>query len=155
MRQFLIVLFLLALFLGSCAVITRTLQPTIDASAQTWVAAETRTDPIDDLIRFREAERRGRSASLLLPFLLLSTIALLAVVLLTPLPHLLKALRRRPRKRRHTHPAPGLPPPPSPPLTSGWIESPSGRPSVPTLPSLLPEQPPLPPSRSTGWLENE
>lgn len=147
MRQFLIALFLLALLLGSCAVITRTLQPTIDASAQTWVAAETRTDPIDDLVRFRAAERRGRSASLLLPFLLLSTIALLALTLLTPLLHLLKELRLL--RRRHS-----ARPRPNPSLPQGWLEPSAERP-YPGYPASPPEPATLPPPRSSEWLENE
>lgn len=84
MRSFLLCLLLLTLFLGSCAILSRSLQPVIEASAQASVEAETRTDPIDDLVRFREAERRGRRTSLLLPFFLLSTIALLSLALLTP-----------------------------------------------------------------------
>lgn len=84
MRSFILCLLLLTLFLGSCAILSRSLQPAIEASAQTWMEAETRTNPIDDLVRFREAERRGRRTSLLLPFFLLSTIALLSLALLTP-----------------------------------------------------------------------
>lgn len=152
MRPFLILFFLLALFLGSCAVITRTLQPTLDTTAQTWMAAETRTDPIDDLVRFREAERRGRSASLLLPLLLLSTLALLALSLLTPLPLLLKEVRQLRRKRKSHSRSAASP--------QSWIEQPPERPyaSIPSAP-VSPAPSALPPPHHSEWvsewLENE
>ncbi|HRQ42269.1 MAG TPA: hypothetical protein PLD25_30495 [Chloroflexota bacterium] len=147
MRPFVLFLFLLALGLGSCAILTRSLQPTIDMAAQTWVAAETRTDPIDDLVRFREAERRGRSASLLLPFLLLSTLALLVLLLLTPLPHLLKELRLL--RRRQSHARSATP-------SQNWIDRPPERP-YPTMPStpMTPAPPALPPPQASEWLESD
>ena len=84
MRDVLLVLLFFALALGGCAVTVSILQPTINTTASSWVQAEIRTDPVDDLVRFRKAERDGRAANILLPvFALLTAILLLLAKLST------------------------------------------------------------------------
>lgn len=155
MRQILLILLLIVLGLGGCALTVRSLQPTINTTALAWVEAETRTDPVDDLVRFRKAERDGRAGTILLPVFIILSLALLLLLLTTPLPRILKELRllrkagRQPRRQA------------SPP--SAWLEqSQLGQPRLGQPLSDLPIQgtaenqmPLLPPPQPTGWLENE
>jgi hypothetical protein len=105
MRQIILILLLIVLGLGGCALTVRSLQPTINTTALAWVEAETRTDPVDDLVRFRKAERDGRAGTILLPVFIILSLALLLLLLTTPLPRILKELRllrkagRQPRRQ--------------------------------------------------------
>lgn len=154
MRQIILILILIILGLGGCAVTVRSLQPTINTTALAWVEARTRTDPVDDLVRFRQAERAGRASSILLPVFALLSLALLLLLLTTPLPRILKELRllrkagHKPR-RQNARPQPWLeqsaPPPPNQTLPAQGLSN-----------QALPEQQPLfPPPSTSGWLENE
>jgi hypothetical protein len=155
MHRIILILLLLTIALGGCAATIWVLQPTINNSVHAWVQAETRTDPVDDLVRFRRAERDGRAGTILLPVFIILSLALLLLLLTTPLPRILKELRllrkagRQPRRQ-------AAPPP-------GWLEQSQltqGR--VPHPPPALPTQgtaenqiPLLPPPQPGGWLENE
>ncbi|MCZ7672379.1 MAG: hypothetical protein M5U34_37270 [Chloroflexi bacterium] len=86
MRQIILILLLITLALGGCAVTVRSLQPAIEQTAHAWVQAETRTDPVDDLVRFRQSERSGRAGSILLPVFALLSLALLLLLLAAPCP---------------------------------------------------------------------
>ena len=151
MREVLLILLLFALALGGCAVTVTVLQPTINGAAHAWVQAETATDPIDDLVRFRRAERDGRAASLLLPVFVVLSAVLLLLALAAPLPRNLKELRLL-RKAAKPH---------RQPLGRGqpWLEQPP-----PALPGLRPTDshapdppayPLLPPPQPASWLEDE
>lgn len=158
MYRIILVLLLIVLALGGCAATVWVLQPTINNSVHAWVQAETRTDPVDDLVRFRQAERDGRAGAVLLPVFIILSLALLLLLLTTPLPRILKELRllrkawRKPRR-------PATPP-------SGWLEqSRLGQPQVEHLPQPPPplhtpasaenQVPLLPPPHPSEWLENE
>ena len=155
MREVLLILLFFALALGGCAVTVSILQPTINTTASSWVQAEIRTDPVDDLVRFRKAERDGRAANILLPVFAMLSMILLLLAFATPLPHILKELRLlrkkgQPRRRPAKHSQSWLEQPPSlPPGQQGQ------QPAVPTLPEPAP--PPLlspPQSQSPTWLED-
>lgn len=146
MREITALLLIILLFLGGCAVIARSFQPTVESAAQALITAETRTDPIDDLVRFRETERAGRRSTLLLPIFVLLTIGLFLLVLATPLPHILKELRLLRKKRRRGRRR-------NPP-TSAWIE-PADRPFPDRRPPGGRSQPQLPPPRRSAWLEED
>lgn len=155
MRQVLLILLLIVLALGGCAATVWVLQPTVDNVAHAWVQAETRTDPVDDLVRFRKAERDGRAGTVLLPVFIILSLALLLLLLTTPLPRILKELRLL-RKAGHQPRRQAAPP-------SAWLEqSQLGQPRLGQPPSVLPIQgtaenqvPLLPPPQPNGWLENE
>ena len=150
MREVLLILLLFALALGGCAVTVRILQPTIDTTASAWVQAEAGTDPVDDLVRFRNAERDGRAANILLPVFIVLSVSLLLLAFATPLPHLFKELRLlRKTGQPHHRPAKNSQP---------WLEQP-----LPTLPDQPPAGPYLPesasvpllsPPQATSWLED-
>lgn len=149
MRQILLILLLIFLGLGGCAVTVRSLQPTLHTTALAWVEAKTRTDPVDDLVRFRQSERSGRAGSILLPVFALLSLALLLLLLTTPLPRILKELRLL-RKAGHKPRRASARPQP-------WLEQ-----TAPSLPNqvspnqTLPEQQSLlPPPHTSEWLENE
>lgn len=154
MRQIILILLLITLALGGCAVTVWRLQPAIEQTAHAWVQAETRTDPVDDLVRFRQSERSGRAGSILLPVFALLSLALLLLLLAAPLPRILKELRLL-RKASHKTRRYG---PPSPSrLGQPWLEQPDRGQFPPPLPGHLPpeNQPLLPPPHSSGWLESE
>ena len=153
MHRIILILLLLTIALGGCAATVWVLQPTINTTAHAWVQAETRTDPVDDLVRFRKAERNGRAGTVLLPVFVILSLALLLLLLTTPLPRILKELRllrkagRQPR--RHAAPPPG------------WLEQSQlaqgrlAQPPIPTAGTAENQIPLLPPPQPGGWLENE
>ncbi len=164
MHRILLILLLITLALGGCTATVWVLQPTVGSVVHAWVQAETRTDPVDDLVRFRKAERGGRAGTVLLPVFIILSLALLLLLLTTPLPRILKELRLlrragRKSRRQAAHP-------------HAWLEQPlqeqhqlmppgaetQGRRQQPT--SLTGHMPPenqslLPPPQPNGWLENE
>ena len=155
MRQIILILLLIVLGLGGCALTVRSLQPTINTTALAWVEAETRTDPVDDLVRFRKAERDGRAGTILLPVFIILSLALLLLLLTTPLPRILKELRLL-RKAGHQPRRQTAPP-------SAWLEQaqmeqlrlaqpPMTMPPPGTAENQMPL---LPPPQPSGWLENE
>ena len=153
MRDVLLVLLFFALALGGCAVTVSILQPTINTTASSWVQAEIRTDPVDDLVRFRKAERDGRAANILLPVFVLLSVILLLLAFATPLPHILKELRLLRKK--------GQSPRRSAKNNQSWLEQSTPtllgqqgqQTTVPTLPEPAPP-PLLSPPQSTTWLED-
>jgi hypothetical protein len=161
MRHILLILLLIVLGLGGCAVTVRSLQPTINTAALSWVEAETRTDPVDDLVRFRKAERDGRASSLLLPVFVLLSLALLLLALATPLPRILKETRLLVKARKKAgHPGrrPGAVPQPWLEQAAEYHHSEQPAPPGHSLPGIRPPetQPPmLSPPPATSWLEDE
>lgn len=155
MRQIILILLLIVLALGGCAATVWVLQPTVDNVAHAWMQAEIRTDPVDDLVRFRKAERDGRAGAILLPVFIILSLALLLLLLTTPLPRILKELRllRKAGRQSRRQAAP----------PAAWLEqSPLaqprlGQPPTPMSPPGTAENqvPLLPPPQPTGWLENE
>ena len=157
MRDVLLVLLFFALALGGCAVTVSILQPTINTTASSWVQAEIRTDPVDDLVRFRKAERDGRAANILLPVFALLSAILLLLALATPLPHILKEMRllrkkSQPHRRPAKHSQPWLEQPPSLPFDQLGQLGQQPATATPTLPEPAPP-PLLSPPQSTTWLE--
>jgi hypothetical protein len=158
MRQILLILLLIVMGLGGCAVTIHSLQPTIHTAALSWVTAETRTDPVDDLVRFRQAEGEGRASRILLPVFVLLTLALLLLALSAPLPRILKETRLLVKARKKAGRRPGAAPQP-------WLEQGTGYPhaeqpplpgySRPGTPPAETQPPLLSPPVSTSWLEDE
>jgi hypothetical protein len=138
MDKVLLLLALLAVIVGGCSVTMGHLSPTIDKATMMMVEEQTKADPMEDIVRFRESERNGRSSSILLPFLGLVTIAAFVLLLATPLPRILKEtrlLKKELKRKGGGNAGKPLVVPQQP-----WIEEPA---TVPQLPA----------PKETGWLE--